>query len=108
MNFDISVVTANAIVIVPIIVALVQAIKMMPWVKDYYSPLISIGLGVIVGFLSDHTNGDLSATLLSGAVYGLMASGLYSSVKTTMLAHTRVKQQQEQKEREKMRTKGDC
>lgn len=107
MNFDINIITANALVIVPIIVALVQAIKMMPWVKDYYSPLISIALGIIVGFLSDHTTDDLSLTLLSGAVYGLMASGLYSSVKTTMIANTRIRQQRELKERQ-MKTKGDC
>jgi uncharacterized membrane protein len=100
MNFDINVITANALVVVPIIVALVQAIKLLPWIKDYYSPLISIVLGIIVGFLSDHTTNDLSLTLLSGAVYGLMASGLYSTVKTTMLAQTRLKQQRQQEERE--------
>lgn len=92
MNFDLNTITVNAIVIVPIIIALVQAFKMMPWVKDYYSPLLSIGIGIIIGFLSDH-NGTIGATILSGAVYGLMASGLYSGVKTTMVARSRMKQE---------------
>jgi uncharacterized membrane protein (DUF441 family) len=95
MNVDLNVITTNAVVIVPIIIALVQAIKMMPWVKDYYSPLLSIAIGVIISFLSHHDANDLSATVLSGAIYGLIASGLYSGVRTTMKARTRMKQQQE-------------
>ena len=31
MNVDLNVITTNAVVIVPIIIAVVQAIKMMPW-----------------------------------------------------------------------------
>lgn len=109
MNFDLSLITANAIVIVPIIIALVQAIKMMPFVKDHYSPLISIGLGIIVGFLADHNSGDLSLTVLSGAVYGLMASGLYSGVKTSMVAHMRLKQQRaKEQQSQSNQNKGGC
>jgi F0F1-type ATP synthase assembly protein I len=95
MNFDINVISANAIVIVPIIIAIVQAIKMMPWVKDHYSPLISIVVGMLIGFLADHGNDDLGSTMLSGVVYGLIASGLYSGVKTTMVAHLKMKAQRE-------------
>jgi hypothetical protein len=96
MNFNLDIISANAIVIVPIIIAIVQAVKMMPWVKDYYSPLISIAVGMIVGFLADRTNNaDLGSTILHGVVYGLLASGLYSGVKTTMVAHLRMKAQQE-------------
>lgn len=91
MNFNLDLITANAIVVVPIVIALTQAIKLTGWVKDHYVPLVSIGIGVIVGFLTDHNNPDLTTGILSGAVYGLMASGLYSGVKTTMLAHSRLK-----------------
>lgn len=104
MNFDLNVIMTNAIVIVPIIIALTQAVKMIPQVKDYYSPLISIALGVLISFLSSHDSGDLSATVLSGAIYGLMASGLYSGVKTTMNARMEIKREHERK----MRTKKDC
>lgn len=96
MNFDLNVITSNAIVIVPIIIALVQAVKLTGWVKDHYSPLLAIGIGVIIGFLGDHENPDMTLTILSGAVYGLMASGLYSGVKTTMVAHMRMREERKQ------------
>jgi chromate transport protein ChrA len=99
MNFDLNVISANSIIIVPIVIALVQAIKMMPWVKDYHSPLISIVVGMLIGFLADHGNDDLSSTVLSGVVYGLIASGLYSGVKTTMVARIRMKEQREREGR---------
>jgi hypothetical protein len=97
MNLDLSVITTNAIVIVPIVIALVQAIKLTGWIPDHFSPLLSIGIGIIIGFLGDHDNSDLTLTVLSGAVYGLMASGLYSGVKVTMLAHQQMKEQRKQK-----------
>lgn len=97
MNFDLSVITANAIVIVPIVIALVQAIKLTGFVPDHFAPLLSIGVGIIIGFLGDHDNPDLTATLLSGAIYGLMASGLYSGILTTVKAHMRQKQKQQEK-----------
>lgn len=97
MNFDLSVITANAIVIVPIVIALVQAVKLTGFIPDHYSPLLAIGIGIIIGFLGDHDNGDLTVTILSGAIYGLMASGLYSGIKTTISAHARLKQERAQK-----------
>jgi uncharacterized membrane protein YeaQ/YmgE (transglycosylase-associated protein family) len=95
MNFNLDVISANSIIIVPIVIALVQAIKMMPWVKDHYSPLISIVVGIIIGFLADSSNNDLGSTILHGVVYGLISSGLYSGVKTTMVAHLRMKAQRQ-------------
>jgi ABC-type uncharacterized transport system permease subunit len=99
MNFDLSVISANSIIIVPIVIALVQAIKMMPWVKHHYSPLISIAVGILIGFLADHNNHDFSLTLLSGVVYGLIASGLYSGVKSTMVARIRMEEQRKREGR---------
>jgi Bacteriophage A118-like holin, Hol118 len=95
MNFDLSVITANAIVIVPIVIAIVQAIKLTGFIPDHYSPLLAILVGIIIGWLSDHDNADLTLTVLSGAVYGLMASGLYSGIVTTVKAHARMKEQRE-------------
>jgi F0F1-type ATP synthase assembly protein I len=100
MNFNLDVITSNAIVIVPIIIAIVQAIKLTGFVKDHFSPLVAILVGVLIGWLGDHNNPDFSSMLLSGVVYGLMASGLYSGVKTTMVARTRMKQE-EKREAEK-------
>ena len=98
MNIDLSAITSNAIVVVPIVIALVQAIKLTGWVQDHFSPLLAIAIGILISFLSNHNTQDLSATALYGAVYGLMSSGLYSGVKTTMVAHARMK---EKRQREK-------
>lgn len=99
MNFNIDFISANAIVIVPIVIALVQAIKLTGKVPDHFSPLISIIIGILVGFLADHDNPELSTTLLSGVVYGLMASGLYSGIRTTMNARQQQKIKQQQQKR---------
>lgn len=98
MNFDLSIITANAIVIVPIIIALVQAVKLTGYIPDHFSPLLSIVIGILIGWIGDHDNPDLTATLLSGVVYGLMASGLYSGIQTTMKAHARLKEKRNNKQ----------
>jgi hypothetical protein len=98
MNFDLTVITANALVIVPIVIALTQAIKLTGFIPDHFSPLLAIGIGIIIGFLGDHDNGDLTVTILSGAVYGLMASGLYSGIKTQIRAHQEMKQKRQNKQ----------
>jgi uncharacterized membrane protein (DUF441 family) len=96
MNFDLDFITNNAIVLVPIVIALTQAVKLTGWIQDHFSPLLAIGIGIIVSFLGDYKDLDLSTILLSGAIYGLIASGLYSGVKTTMIAHARMKEQKQQ------------
>jgi uncharacterized protein YoaH (UPF0181 family) len=101
MNLDLTAITSNAIVLVPIVIAIVQAIKLTGWIPDHFAPLLSILVGVIIGFLGDHHNNDLTLTILSGAVYGLMASGLYSGVKTTMIAHEQMKEQKQNKNKKK-------
>jgi di/tricarboxylate transporter len=108
MNFDLSVITANAIVIVPIVIAIVQAIKLTQLIPDHYSPLLAILVGIIIGWLSDHDNADLTVTLLSGAVYGLMASGLYSGIVTTVKAHARIKEEKRQKSQFKPNNPNKC
>lgn len=83
MDYLNATVPLGAIAVIPIIIALVQAFKMTGWIKDKYAPLISIALGVIIGFIANHNSADLSNTILTGVTYGLSASGLYSGVKTT-------------------------
>lgn len=101
MDFNLDVITSNAVVIVPIVIALTQAIKLTGWIRDHYTPLVAIGIGVLIGWIGDHNNPDWSVSLLSGVVYGLMASGLYSGVKTTMVAHARMKAERWEKEKQK-------
>jgi len=74
--------TVGAVAVVPVIVAVVQALKMLN-IPNKYSPILSIGVGVIVGFLFRHESQDITQTILAGVLYGLSASGLYSGVKST-------------------------
>jgi hypothetical protein len=86
MNIDYDIINASSLVVVPVIIAVVQAIKLTGWLNDKFAPIVSIGIGIIIGFIANHDSGDLSNTILGGVVFGLMASGLYSGVKTTMQA----------------------
>lgn len=94
MNFDIGAITTNAIVIVPIVLALTQAIKLTGFIPDHFAPLVAIGIGIIVAWLGGSHDVPFSSFLLSGAIYGLISSGLYSGIKTTMLARSRQKSEQ--------------
>ena len=94
MNFDIGAITTNAIVVVPIVLALTQAIKLTGFIPDHFAPLVAIGMGIIVAWMGGAPGVPFSSILLSGAVYGLISSGLYSGIKTTMLARSRQKAEQ--------------
>lgn len=83
MNFDLTTINASAFVVVPLVIALVQGIKMTGWVQDKFAPLVSLAVGVLISFITNHDTNDFSSTILYGIVFGLMASGLYSQVKTT-------------------------
>lgn len=105
MNFDIGAITTNAIVVVPIVLALTQAIKLTGFIPDHFAPLVAIGVGVIVAWMGGPHNVPFSAILLSGAIYGLISSGLYSGVKTTMQARNRQKVEEQNKNNAKDRGK---
>jgi len=96
MNFDLGAITTNAIVVVPIVLALTQAIKLTGFIPDHFAPLVAIGVGIIVAWLGNGSDVPFSSTLLSGSIFGLISSGLYSGVKTTMQARNRQKVIQEQ------------
>jgi uncharacterized membrane protein (DUF441 family) len=92
MDLDLGAITTNAIVVVPIVLALTQAIKLTGFIPDHFAPLVAIGVGIIVSWLGNGNNGThFSSILLSGAIFGLISSGLYSGVKTTMQARNRQK-----------------
>ena len=84
INIDLPQITTGVAVVVPLILAIVQAIKLTGRVPNQYSPIVSIGVGIILAFFSHGTGTGYGPTILSGVMYGLMASGLYSGIKTTM------------------------
>src|SRR4051812_27988892 len=76
-------ITIGAAATVPIVVAIVQIFKMTGWLQDKYAPFVAIGAGIIVSFLMAHDTNDWSANILSGILFGLAASGLYSGIKSS-------------------------
>ena len=97
MNFDLDLIMSNALVIVPIVIAITQAIKLTGFVRDHFAPLVSIAVGILIAWIGHHENPDLTQILLGGSIYGLIASGLYSGVKTTMLARSSQKSEEARK-----------
>jgi uncharacterized membrane protein (DUF441 family) len=98
MNFDLDVIMSNALVIVPIVIAITQAVKLTGFIRDHFSPLVSIGVGILIAWIGHLDNPDLTQILLGGTIYGLISSGLYSGVKTTMLARNRQKSEEARKQ----------
>jgi hypothetical protein len=99
MNLDLDIIqamTISAAAVVPIIVAICQVFKF--WVPEKYSPFLALLVGVIVTFLfADDYRADLGGTILTGILFGLAASGLYSGVKSSahaLKAEKAKKQQQ--------------
>jgi hypothetical protein len=88
--------TLGAVAVVPIIIAIVQAMK-MGFLPEKYAPLASIVVGILIGIVADHRMADLTGTILNGVMYGLSASGLYSGVKVTSDAVKQSKVIKEQK-----------
>jgi hypothetical protein len=70
---------------VPIIVALVQLFKMIGNTKtiNKFAPFIALAMGILIAFLMNADDMRLHETILAGILYGLSASGLYSSTKHT-------------------------
>jgi uncharacterized membrane protein YfbV (UPF0208 family) len=82
-NELISSITLGATATVPIVVALTQIVKMTNWVAPKYMPFIAILMGIIVSFLFANEFQDFSANILSGILFGLAGSGLYSGLKAS-------------------------
>ena len=72
----------SAVAVVPIILALVQAFKMIG-LPNKFAPLTSIAVGILIAFLFREATSDISRIIFSGILYGLSASGLFSGIKTT-------------------------
>lgn len=68
-------------IIVAVIVGVVQVVK-MAGLPSRFAALFSIALGLVAAFLvaPEATTG---LTAFNGVLYGLMASGLYSGVRST-------------------------
>lgn len=78
---DIIAYTAGAAIITPIVLGLVQALKQI--VNTKYSPVLALGLGLILGLTWASLSGvSWVAGIFTGIISGLGASGLWSASKT--------------------------
>lgn len=77
-------ITLSSAVAVPVVVALVQVVKLTHLIKDKYAPFISLLMGILLAFLLAQTLvGNIAETILTGIMFGLSASGLYSGVRSS-------------------------
>jgi hypothetical protein len=107
MNLDLDIIqamTISAAAVVPIIVAVCQVFKF--WVPDKYSPFLALLVGILITFLlADDYRADLGGIILTGILFGLSASGLYSTVKSS--AHA-LKAEKKEKEKAQQKNKNNC
>ncbi|MGI6357172.1 MAG: hypothetical protein ACOX2K_00500 [Bacillota bacterium] len=71
----------NGVALVPLIIGLVEVAKRVG-LSTKLSPLLSLLLGLGAGFLLYGSN--LSQAIITGAMIGLSASGLYSGAKAVV------------------------
>jgi hypothetical protein len=75
---------ALQIIPVAVIVGMIELVKKFN-VKERWCPVIALALGIIISLGSSYNSGNVNVyeCLMTGIVYGLSASGLYSGVKAT-------------------------
>jgi hypothetical protein len=78
---DFAILSENSFWAIPLVVAIVEALKMSGF-NPKLSPIISLIIGVGLSFLIN-ANLTMGETVVSGIIYGLTASGVYSQIKTT-------------------------
>lgn len=73
-------------VLSPIVLGVTEAIKKTGDVQSRYIPFVSMGVGVVLGFVYNYViaTGDTTLVqyLFAGFLAGLSASGLYSTINT--------------------------
>jgi uncharacterized membrane protein (DUF441 family) len=87
MNFDIDAMMNSGLVLIPLVTALIQGIKMvMPEKAFKWCPFIAIIVSILLSLLlTTGANGfDLRHAVAQGLIIGLGSSGLYSGLKTTI------------------------
>lgn len=73
-------VTVQFLVLVPIVVGLVEAIKQLG-LSHRFAPLLSVVLGIVGAMLIGTVD---QASVIQGVIAGLTASGLWSGVKKSI------------------------
>lgn len=76
-------ITISSTVLIAMIVGLVQVAK---WagLSTRYAGLLAVICGIILGGINYYFNAGLAASLVSGIIMGLIASGAYSGTKALL------------------------
>ena len=77
------IISSQFLILVPVVLGVVQAIKIAFKVDSKWAPLISVISGV-VGAYSLFPVASVGVSILQGLVVGLTACGLWSGTKTTV------------------------
>jgi uncharacterized membrane protein (DUF441 family) len=75
-DFDINEYLTRSIIFVPIILGIVQALKMSA-LPEKYAPILSLVIGIIIAFVAGDGFDNWGHNTLGGLVYGLSACGLW-------------------------------
>ena len=75
----------DAIIAVPVVVLVTQIIKLLLHIPRIYVPTIANLIGLFISIFFAH-KGNLSAGIFMGFFYGNAAVGVYSSIKTALIA----------------------
>lgn len=70
-----------SLILVPVVVGLTQIVKSFV-IDARYAPIVSIVFGILLSFVSPQVT--IALTVFQGILFGLIASGLYSGVKTVV------------------------
>lgn len=76
-----TIITASQLILAPVVMGVVSAIKATGLLADRYAPLTAIAVGIASAFVFPGVS--IGLTVLAGVVIGLMSSGLYSGGKAT-------------------------
>lgn len=76
----------DAIIAVPLVVALTQITKILVHIKHIYVPTLANIIGLIISIFFAH-KGNIWVGIFMGFFYGNAAVGVYASLKTTILTY---------------------
>ncbi|RBW67291.1 hypothetical protein [Bacillus taeanensis] len=83
----------DAVIAVPIIMIITQCFKFLP-IKRYIIPSIAVTVGLVISVFFSHKD-NLYAGIFMGFFYGYAAIGNYASLKTSLRALKKKRQQKQ-------------
>ncbi|KMY54509.1 hypothetical protein AC623_11775 [Bacillus sp. FJAT-27231] len=76
----------DAVIAVPIVMALTQVIKVYFHIPKTFVPLVALLTGLLISIFISH-RGHITAGIFMGWFYGYAAIGSYAALKTNVLAY---------------------